>query len=182
MAQHLARRPLRRRVCGAAPSAVLLAGLALAAPLAAEPRAGLSETFEDWTVSCAQVEGALLCTMAQDVRRTGGDARLLGARIDLEAQEGPRLTLLLPMGLDLQAPVALTVGPSGAPFADPLPQVCQQAECYAFVPLTGDQRDLLDSEIAVRVRLTPFSGEAQEVPLSLRGFSEAFARLEVLAR
>lgn len=132
-------------------------------------------------MSCSDVGDAVVCTMAQDVRATRQDERIMGARIDLEAEDAPRLTLILPQGLDLHAPVTLT--PPGTPdvWAEIRPRVCQQMQCYGFLPLSESIRASLSDEIALRVTLTPFRGEAREVPLSLRGFEAALARLKDLA-
>lgn len=155
----------------------------LAGSAAAEPRAGLVEEFEDWTVTCAEAGTAVICTMAQDVRTSAAeDRRILGARIDLENGDAPRLTLILPPGLDLHVPVTLApAGEGEAPLAQTRPRVCLEGECYGFVALTAELRAALAPETALRVRLTPFAGDAREVPLSLRGFDAAFARLREFA-
>lgn len=141
---------------------------------------GLSEQFEDWTVQCAEANGIIVCTMQQDVRPQGQAERLVAARIDLLEGDMPRLTLILPLGLDLEAGIELFPGTSQAAVASLSPRVCQQSECYAFMSLAPDFLQTVSERIALRIRMTPFNGQAIEVPLSLRGFSDALEMLNSL--
>ena len=142
---------------------------------------GLSEQYEDWTVECAEAGGASICTMVQDVRLQGQSERLIAARIDLATRNSPRMTLILPLGLDLDAGIGIYPGTSQDALTSVSPSVCHQNECYAFVPLTSEYLKALEEPIALRMRLTPFNAQAREVPLSLRGFASALERLYSLA-
>ncbi len=141
---------------------------------------GLSEQFEDWTVQCAEANGIVVCTMQQDVRPQGQAERLMAARVDMLDGNMPRLTLILPLGLDLDVGIELFPGTSQTAIAAVSPRVCQRNECYAFVSLAPDVLEAVSERIALRIRMTPFNGQAIEVPLSLRGFSDALQKLNSL--
>ncbi len=105
---------------------------------------------------------------------------MLSARVDLEANDGPRLTLILPLGLDLHAGVTLYPGMAPEPLAFVTPRVCQATECYAFLPLEPELLDALDDMPFMRLRTTPFSAQPRDVPVSVHGFSAALERLGAL--
>lgn len=144
------------------------------------PSAGLDEQYEDWTVQCAEATDAVICTMVQDVRQQGQSERIMSARVDLVTSDTPRLTLIVPLGLDLAAGIGVYPGSSETAIASVSPRVCQHSECYAFLPMTPDFQEAVADSIALRLRMTPFNAQAREVPLSLRGFSEALDRLHDL--
>ncbi|MDD7973256.1 invasion associated locus B family protein [Roseinatronobacter alkalisoli] len=131
-------------------------------------------------MQCTEVSGTIICTMLQDVRAQGQAERLISARVDLLADDTPRLTLILPLGLDLDAGLELYPGTSQEMIATVSPSVCQQSECYAFLSLIPDFLQVVRERIALRIRMTPFNAQATEVPLSLRGFFDALERLNNL--
>ena len=170
-------------------AALATAALALPAPdtasaqgagdTTAAPVAGLVEQFDDWQVSCTSGP-QVICTMAQDVRARGSDDRLISARVDLESAQGLRLTLITPLGIDLEAPLALYPGLTDDLFATASLRVCQPVGCYGFVFPDDAALEQLSEFVALRVIMTPFNGAPAEVPLSLRGFDAALERLRAL--
>jgi len=144
-------------------------------------RAGLSETYGDWQVGCQGNAGTVICTMAQDVRASGGTDRLLSARVDIaERSEPPRLSLIVPLGIDVSIPLELFPGTATDPIESADIRLCQQTGCFAFVQLTPELLARSYENTAMRVQFTPFRGEPSEVPLSLRGFEKALERLHAL--
>ena len=142
--------------------------------------AGLSETYQDWELGCTDLAGSLICTLSQDVRSAASGERVLSARIDLAAGDTPRLTLVLPLGLDLHAGVALHAGMAPDPLATVAPRLCQASECYAFLALDSAFLQGLEDRTFLRLQMTPFNAEPREVPLSLHGLPAALDRLRAL--
>ena len=141
---------------------------------------GLTEQYEDWTVSCGASGDVLICTMGQDVRRSAGSEPLISIRVDLAASTQPRVTLILPLGLDLESDILLFARDLQVPLATLRPTVCQPVGCYFFLTVDADNVEILSSSVALRVRMRPFNDELREVPISLRGFQQALDRLRDL--
>lgn len=161
---------------------IVSAALALLAPSTgfaqSNLRPGLSETFGDWQVGCQETGDDVICTMAQDVRASESSDRLLGARIDVVDPEQPaRLSLIVPLGIDVSVPLELFRGAETDAFRTVQTRICQRVGCYAFVPIDGAFQDTVSGETTLRVRMVPFRGMPVDAPISLRGFEDALERL-----
>ena len=113
---------------------LVAAALTVFAPLTgfaqSEPRPGLSESFGDWQVGCQQTGGDVICTMAQDVRRSESSDRLVGVRIDTAEPDQPaRLSLIVPLGIDVAVPLELYRGVEADAFRTAQTRICQQVGC-----------------------------------------------------
>jgi len=171
-------------------AAMLLSGAGMAVCGSAQAQAGgsplpggassLSETYKDWSVSCAQQGAAKQCAMSQVQTQQNGQ-RVLA--VELLPPNGAAVagSLVLPFGLALDAGVTLQVDdkPKPAPVHF---RTCVPAGC--IVPLTMDVQMLADlrAGAVLKVLAVADGGAAAPFSISLQGFGTALDRLTALWR
>jgi invasion protein IalB len=136
-----------------------------------------------WTVGCgpaADGDKDLLCEASQTivVRKTG--QTLLVAYVTPWRQAGvPNSFVLrfqLPHGLDIPAGVQVRI--DGRPMASPVIQTSGNAGVFARTNLTSMLLSALKKGATMTVTFTALNGRKLSVPVTLDGFSAAFAKLK----
>jgi len=159
--------------------AVLLFHAAAAAPATPSPSGG-AQNLGDWSVHC--VAGSLPpCEMFQRVQDNAGK-RLLNIAIAYEPrQDRYVIQLITPLGVSFARGVRIT---SSALSVQTLPyQRCDGAGCYVTGAIERGALDSLGrSDPKAKVTIAPLDGRDTDLPLSLRGFSDARTAMENLAR
>jgi invasion protein IalB len=128
------------------------------------------ERFGAWTIVCEAVgPGRTRCVLLQTIGRqeAGQQQVLLQAQVEgLETGETPRLTLRLPLGVDLATPVQLQVDGGGSwnvPYVR-----CQTTGCVAGATLSDTELRALVGGQTLRVTYQ-VEGEARPLDIGLVG-------------
>ncbi|MBP2316712.1 invasion associated locus B family protein [Azospirillum soli] len=157
------------------PSLTALSVLA-AFPVLAASHAG--KTFGDWAVECERAPGGeTRCFLSQTQLLKESNARLLKTSVGyLGPKEEPMLVLLLPLGVDLRAGIALKVDDS--PQLTLVYQQCVQDGCMAAVPLNGPTLAALRKAKRIQVGMMPYaSTQTMTVNVSPNGLASGMDAL-----
>ncbi|MFK0274113.1 invasion associated locus B family protein [Ensifer sp. NPDC090286] len=167
-------------------STMLMATFVAITPLYGQDAAGkpaapsqLSETFEDWSVACAEIEGKKHCLLSQRQFHKGGQHVLT---IELRtADAGLEGSLALPFGLYLDKGVTLGVDEAtgGKPtgFRTCLPLGC-------IVPLTFTESTVALLRSGTALKIGAFASDSEKdvaFAVSLKGFTAALDRVIALS-
>lgn len=164
-------------------SAVTLTTAAMAqAAGGAQAPSALSETYEAWTVQCAnRVEGEQsqrTCQMSQELLQQGTGQRVLMVAIG-NTDQGAKATMVLPFGLRLSDGVIVNIAEEevlrGAY------RTCLPAGCVTEFDLPEDLLGKLAIAEAASVMMTADNGQPVKTDVSLKGFKPAYQRLVELA-
>jgi invasion protein IalB len=150
-------------------------------PLLPGGASSLTETYQDWTVTCQISDGAKICAMSQQQTRQDGQ-RILTMELRNSDDGVASGVLLLPFGLALDAGVKLQV--KDGPSLPPLPfSTCLPVGCVVPLKLDADTiaafRGGTSLSIAARAH---DSNQEVALSLSLSGFTAALDRLHSLGR
>lgn len=142
----------------------------------------LTETFEDWTVSCAATKGNTQCVVSQTQAQQQNGQRILDIRLSpVEQDNAYQGNLTLPFGLEFSRglTVQLDDGQAGKPFPF---KTCLPAGC--IVPISFDQATLDATRKGTALKLAAVSIDNQNIPfsVSLKGFGAAFDRASALVK
>ena len=140
----------------------------------------LQETFADWQVACAAVQAGRNCAMSQVQSQQNGQ-RILAIELQAGEDGGATGLLILPFGLALEAGATLTID-SNPPIASLRFSTCLPAGC--LLPVTFSAADIAALEAASTITANASSLDATQplsLPISLKGFTAAYARLDELA-
>ncbi|MAM11396.1 MAG: invasion protein [Rhizobiaceae bacterium] len=140
----------------------------------------LSETYQDWRVECVSNGDADRCVMVQVQVAQEGGQRVISVELNAPAADQAQGVVVMPFGFALAQGVTLSIdaetdGPKFG-FSTCLPQGC-------FVPVSIDANmlDRLKSGGTLHIRGMPINGnEMVDYPISLKGFTAAFNRLNAL--
>lgn len=135
----------------------------------------LSETYEDWSVTCIEVDGRPRCALSQrQLLKSGQHVLTLELRPGEDASlEG---TLVLPFGLNLDQGVSLAVDQAtgGKPSRF---RTCLPVGCLVPLTLTRATVGLLRSGQALKIGAFASDSEKDVAfSVSLKGFAEAQER------
>lgn len=141
-----------------------------------------TETFEDWTVSCASANGKTQCVVSQTQTQQQNGERVLDIRLSLVQQDKRyQGNLTLPFGLEFERGVSVQLddGEIGKPFAF---KTCLPGGC--IVPLSFDQATFDAMRKGTALNLAAVSIDNQNIPfsVSLKGFGAAFDRASALVK
>ncbi|MEG6509836.1 invasion associated locus B family protein [Methyloligella sp. 2.7D] len=140
----------------------------------------LTETHEDWTVSCQVQNNEKRCLFSQTLGNQQTGQRVLS--IELRPQDNGEVqgVILAPFGLRLSDGVTLKVDDKA--IGDPVPfSTCMEAGC--LVPVTLDSSTLgtvSGGEKMTVNALNSANGQPVELTLSLKGFTAAMNRAKEL--
>lgn len=139
----------------------------------------LSETFEDWTVSCSSANGATQCVISQTQAQKNGQ-RVLDVRLSPVAdQDGNNASLTLPFGLEFARGVTAQLDDDkpGKVFSF---KTCLPGGC--IVPLSIDKAMIDAMRKGTALKLAASSIQNTDVPftVSLKGFGAALDRATAL--
>ncbi|MGW6780678.1 invasion associated locus B family protein [Brucella pseudogrignonensis] len=164
---------------------LFIAGFGLLLPLATAGVAAplpngastLTETYQDWTVSCQSVKDQTNCVMSQLQSSPETRQRVLTVELRNVAGKAEGV-VVMPFGLDLsKGATAKIAGAALAPlrFSTCLPQGC-------LAPVTWDSKMFksADNLDLTATALSPSQPVAFKI--SLKGFSPAFERIVALSK
>ncbi|WP_207462139.1 invasion associated locus B family protein [Azospirillum sp. SYSU D00513] len=128
-----------------------------ALPVLATPQPG--KAYDDWAVECEQTPGGEnRCFLSQTQLLKENNARLLKASIGyLGPQDQPMLVLVLPLGVDLRAGIAMKV--DDAPQISLPYQQCVQDGCTGALPLDGPTLTALRKAKRIQIGMLPYGGK-----------------------
>ncbi len=140
----------------------------------------LTETFEDWTVSCASADGKTQCVVSQTQTRQQNGERVLDIRLSPVQQDNAfHGNLTLPFGLEFSRGVTVQLddGAIGKPFSF---KTCLPTGC--IVPMSFDKSTFDAMRKGTSLKLAGVSIDNQNIPfaVSLKGLGAAFDRAGAL--
>ncbi|OQM76556.1 invasion associated locus B [Pseudaminobacter manganicus] len=142
----------------------------------------LSETYDAWTVQCAnQSQGEKsrrLCQMSQELLQQKTRQRVLTFAIGMTA-EGSKATLILPFGLLLSDGVRVQIAEEVV--LQGAYRTCLPSGCLAEIEFPKEVVEKFETAEAASVLMTANSGQPVKTDISLKGFSSAYRRLVGLA-
>lgn len=154
--------------------AIFTLSLLLASPLAAQEAETLdapASTGPNWLVTCSNQANAerLFCSMSQSVVIVESGARLLTAAFETTDTDNYLMSMVLPFGLDLTAPVTINV--DGSAWQEVPVNTCDAEACYTRTTIDSDSLQALKSGGVLSVVLQNVQGQSVEMNLTLEGFT-----------
>lgn len=141
----------------------------------------LSETYQDWAISCQAQKETPNCVMNQTQNSSKTGQRVL--TVELRNVAGGKVdgVVLMPFGLDLAKGVSLKIDEAEAPgltFSTCLPQGC-------LAPLSLAAKDIARLKAAGNLNITATAFEPNQpvaFKVSLKGFGTALDRIGALTK
>ncbi len=142
----------------------------------------LTETFDDWTVSCVSTSETTQCVVWQTQHQRDNGQLVLDFRLNPVLDDNVYSgELRMPFGLDLSGGVTFQFenGQAGAPISF---KTCLPNGCLVALRLNQPTIDIMQKSSTLK--LAAFSIQNQTVPflISLKGFSSAFKRAAALTK
>ena len=156
----------------------ILGAAALSAMAAMPLAAQQAETVEapsvsgpSWLVNCSNQFDAevLACSMSQSVVIVETGARLLTAVFETTDTDDVLMSMVLPFGLDLTAPVTLNI--DGEAWREVAVTTCDAEACYTQASIESAGIDALKAGGNLNVVLQNVQGQSVEMNLTLDGFT-----------
>lgn len=150
-----------------------------AAPAPAAPEAGSKrtiQTFEAWTVTCAEEGQRKTCAMSQRLTDPKTGRPVAAWNIGRDGEGRLVSSLRTPTLTALQAGVSLAV--DAKPAIGLAYRTCAPAFCEAVLPLGEDMLRTLRAGNTARLAFTDLSQGRIQLPFSLKGFTKALATLQ----
>lgn len=141
----------------------------------------LQETYQDWSVGCGITQNGKVCSMSQTQQRQDGQ-RVLTIEIQSGKDGSATGALVLPFGLQLDAGASLKAD-NNTPLQDLRFTTCLPIGCLLPVTFTAANITTLKTATALNINATSIEAKQPvKLSVSLKGFSEAFARLNALLK
>ena len=153
------------------------------------PTAGSAEKFDDWHVRCLPPNhGPRTCEIAQiaQVMREEKAVNVLTIAVAAAVKSAPQdnknnsqpltLTALVPLNVGLQA--GLSIAAEGKSVAKLAYRNCNQAGCWAELPLRPAMLSTLSNGSSGEASLRLVDGQDVKIRFSLKGFKAAVAALQ----
>lgn len=137
----------------------------------------LSETYDAWTVQCANQQGeksSRICQMSQELLQQKTRQRVLTFAIGMTA-ESSKATLILPFGLLLSEGVRVQIGEEAV--LQGSYRTCLPTGCLAEIDFPKEVVEKFETAEVASVMMTANSGQPVKTDISLKGFSSAYRRL-----
>jgi invasion protein IalB len=152
------------------------------APQQAEDEKG--QRFDDWLVRCEQPPqgGAERCFMVQNILAQNDEGKrvpLLNVIIGHGEADGQPITVMqftVPLGLYLPSGIGLQID-QAQPIRVAI-EVCTNQACVARYRLEEAVRSAMQKGQQAKVQLVRANRQAIDVPISLKGFTKAYAALK----
>lgn len=140
----------------------------------------LNETYQDWSVACAQDRSAKRCVLSQVQAQQNGQ-RLLAIELNAPSANSVSGTLVLPFGLALEPGVTFQI--DDKPAMQPMHfHTCVPVGCLVSATFDTPTLVALRAGAALKVKAVAAGGAAAPFSISLQGFGTALDRVETLAR
>ena len=157
-----------------APVVVVLLCVSLAAKAEDSEVVISTKDYQDWALRCEQVSGASrTCVMTQQALVQESGQKLMQVNI---ARQGEKtlMTIILPLGIDLQAGVFMILGSQ----KNELPVAyCAKSGCVVNREIDADLLSSLAKETDVKISMQIVGGQALNVPFSTKGLVAAHGSL-----
>ncbi|MBK1667977.1 hypothetical protein CKO28_08000 [Rhodovibrio sodomensis] len=136
-----------------------------------------STSYEDWVVQCrVQPNGPNgPCRMGQGVRNSQNQQEIMQVIVARTPQQGPIVNFIVPLGVNLQAPLTVAVDGNQLGQADYVS--CVQRGCVARMQVSDGMLSAMKQGRRLQVTLTGQRGNTRTVPASLLGFTDAYNAL-----
>lgn len=135
--------------------------------------------FQDWVVICPEpgADGKAICQAAQKVTIKESGKQLMQVVVGFPAGDDKAIAVFfLPLGMLLPQGAKLVIG--DVEIGRLAVQRCEPGGCIAPLQLTDEVLSKLNSSPAGKIVVTNAEGKNIDIPLSLKGFSAAFADLK----
>lgn len=137
-------------------------------------------TFDDWQVTCQQAKDHINhCTMSQRGfdRKSGKQIYQVAVSFP-EGKAPPQLYVLVPLGVVLRAGVAIEVKKNAdSPFKMPY-RYCIGSGCLAEMKMNQKIANAFRHGHKADIRIQGQNKKEIVLPLSLKGYSKAFSKLD----
>ncbi|KZC97660.1 invasion associated locus B family protein [Oceanibaculum pacificum] len=164
----------------------VIGAMVVASPLAAQQRPPAqgqgaqpeltTERVQDWTVRCTKTTPQR-CEMVQSVKERESNRDILMIIIGYrENERQPRALILMPLGVLLPPGLGIQVDkaePRGLPFRH-----CEPGGCLAPWNMSDSDVAALKGGTQLTVIATDQAGKQVGLPVSLKGFTAAYAKLK----
>jgi len=155
----------------------LALGLAAGGALAQE-EGQMQVQFTGWTTSCTAANRAAAadCVLVQRANLANGQ-QFIGLTIRVPGEtRAPVMLLQLPLGLDLQQGLALSVDGTDTP--EPPVQTCEANGCFAGGPLDPALLTAMQAGGNLQISFQNTRGGTISVPVPLTGFTAAYQSIQ----
>jgi invasion protein IalB len=135
-----------------------------------------STAYQDWTVQCRVQNGQTgPCRMGQGVRNNDNQQELMQVIVARTPQQGPIANFVVPLGVNLRAPLQIAV--DGNQLGQAQYVSCVQRGCVARMQVSDGMLSAMKQGRRLQVTLTGQRGNTRTVPASLLGFTDAYNAL-----
>jgi invasion protein IalB len=135
-----------------------------------------STSYEDWVVQCRVENGQTgPCRMGQGVRNSDNQQEIMQVIVARSPQQGPIANFVVPLGVNLQAPLQIAV--DGNQLGQATYVSCVQRGCVARMQVSDGMLSAMKQGRRLQVTLTGQRGNTRTVPASLLGFTDAYNAL-----
>ena len=135
-----------------------------------------STSYEDWVVQCRVENGQTgPCRMGQGVRNSDNQQEIMQVIVARSPQQGPIANFVVPLGVNLQAPLQISV--DGNQLGQATYVSCVQRGCVARMQVSDAMLSAMKQGRRLQVTLTGQRGNTRTVPASLLGFTDAYNAL-----
>jgi invasion protein IalB len=135
-----------------------------------------STSYEDWVVQCRVENGQTgPCRMGQGVRNSDNQQEIMQVIVARTPQQGPIANFVVPLGVNLQAPLEIAV--DGNQLGQATYVSCVQRGCVARMQVSDGMLSAMKQGRRLQVTLTGQRGNTRTVPASLLGFTDAYNAL-----
>lgn len=142
----------------------------------------LQETYGDWQVACIPGKDGRQCLVRQEQHKKDTKQLVLAAELVPAAEGDMRMTLVLPFGLNLADGVILQIDDGPASQAVPF-TTCLPVGCLAILKVDSELQKSLKAGSKAKLLVRGYeNGQGVGLALSLKGFTQATARLANLAK
>lgn len=132
--------------------------------------------YEDWVVQCRKQQGQTgPCRMGQGVRSNESQQEVMRVIVGNPPNNPPVINFMVPLGVNLRAPVAVKVDGNQIGTAQYL--VCNKQSCIAQMQIDDGQLAAMKRGRRLQVTITGTRGQSRDVPASLLGFTDAWNAL-----
>jgi invasion protein IalB len=136
-----------------------------------------STSYEDWVVQCRTQNGQTgPCRMGQGVRNSDSQQEIMQVIVSQPPQQsGPIVNFVVPLGVNLRAPLQIAVDGNQLGQAEYVS--CVQRGCVARMQVSDGMLTAMKQGRRLQVTLTGQRGNTRTVPASLLGFTDAYNAL-----
>ena len=135
-----------------------------------------STSYEDWTVQCRVQNGQTgPCRMGQGVRNSENQQEIMQVIVARTPQQGPIANFVVPLGVNLRAPLQIAV--DGNALGEANYVSCVQRGCVARMQVSDGMLGAMKQGRRLQITLTGQRGNTRTVPASLLGFTDAYNAL-----